>query len=112
MNNILKNILTNYLAQTIADISDLAGAKAFLNDFLTPAELETLAKRLGIAYWLTKGRSYQNIQTNLKVSAKTIAQTSSSLKSPGVAGAIKNLEADEWANQWVEKINNLKGKQV
>jgi hypothetical protein len=45
----------------------------------------------------------------LKVSSATIAEVSSSMKSPGFARALKKIEAEEWANQWVEKIKKFVG---
>jgi len=103
----LKTQLQKTLAQTIADISKLDDAHIFLNDFLTESEYESLAKRLAIAYWLEKNRSYENIMTNIKVSSATIASVQSMSKNKGFKLAIKNIEADEWANKWEEKIKKF-----
>ncbi len=68
---------------------------------------EVLAKRLAIAYWLKKGRSYNNIKNNLKVSSATIASVQSKTDNPGFQMALKNLEAEEWANVWEKKIKKF-----
>ena len=69
-----------------------------------------LAKRLAIAYWLKKGRSYQNIKNNLKVSSATIASVQSQMENPGFQLALKKIEADEWASNWSKKIKGFVGK--
>jgi TrpR-related protein YerC/YecD len=110
INKSLKSQIEKSLAQMISDLSDFDEAHQFLRDFFTESELETYSKRLATAYWLKKGRSYTNIKTNLKVSSATIAQVSSQLESKGYKLAIKRLEAEEWANQWSEKIKKFVGK--
>src|SRR3990172_6270661 len=100
----LKNQLGKTLYQMVADLKDENEVETFLTDFFNESELETFVKRLAVAYWLKKGRSYSNIKDNLKVSSATIASIHESLKKPGVTLAIKKLEADEWANVWSEKI--------
>ena len=79
----------------------------FLEDFFNQTELETFVKRLAIAYWLKKGRSWENIKENLKVSSATISVVQSQMKEPGFALALKKLEAEEWANVWAEKIQKF-----
>lgn len=79
----------------------------FLSDFFNDSELETFAKRLSIAYYLKKGRSYENIKTNIKVSSATIATIEKLSKKPGFASGVKKMEAEEWANVWAEKIKRL-----
>lgn len=109
LNPSLKRQIFKTLAQTLADFKDLKEAEIFLNNFFTEAENETFAKRLAIAYWLKKGRSYSNIRENLKVSSATIAEISSLLDNPGFSLAIKKIEAEEWANQWADKIKKFIG---
>ena len=103
----LKNQIIKTLAQTIVDLKEIDEAHTFLQDFFNESELETFAKRLSIAYWLKKGRSYSNIKQNLKVSSATIASVQNLLNKTGVAIAIKKLEAEEWANVWAEKIKKF-----
>lgn len=107
LNPSLKNQLIKTLAQTLVDIKDIDEAVSFLKDFFNESELETFAKRLSVAYWLTKGRSYTNIKENLKVSSATIAVIEKIMRKEGFHKAIKNIEAEEWANQWAEKIKKF-----
>jgi len=107
LNASLKNQLVKTLAQTLVDLKNLNEMQIFLSDFFNQSELETFAKRLSIAYWLKKGRSYENIKNNLKVSSATIATIEKLLKKPGFVLALKKMEAEEWANQWAEKIKKF-----
>ena len=107
MNPTLKETLQKTLAQVLEDFKDKDEIYNFLSDFLTEKEFETLAKRFSVAYWLTKNRSYANIQNNLKVSSSTIAKVDEISKKPGFKKAIKNLEAEEWANLWSKKIKKF-----
>ena len=65
----LKKELYQALHQTLADLKNPQDIKDFLEAFLSEAEHETLTKRVAVAYWLDKGRSYVNICDNLKVSS-------------------------------------------
>jgi TrpR-related protein YerC/YecD len=110
INKTLRAQLDSLLSQTIADIKNTDEAGVFLNSFFTDSEVETFAKRLAVAYWLKKGRSYSNIKQNLKVSSATISSIQSMLSKKGVQEALKRIEAEEWANQWSEKIKKFVGK--
>lgn len=104
LNPSLKNQIVKTFIQTLADLKDFKEIEVFLQDFLTEAEIEAFSKRLAVAYWLKKGRSYSNIKQNLRVSSATIASVQSSLDSSGFNLALKKIEAEEWASQWAEKI--------
>lgn len=107
LNPSLKNQLSKSLFQAAADLKDEGEVETFFNDFFNQSELETFVKRLAIAYWLKKGRSYSNIKNNLKVSSATIASVHESMDKPGIKLALKKLEAEEWANVWSEKIRKF-----
>ena len=107
LNPSLKTQLEKTLYQTLSDLKDNREVEIFLKDFFNESELETFVKRLAIAYWLKKGRSYSNIRENLKVSSATIASVQDSLSRPGIKLALKKLEAEEWANVWSEKIKKF-----
>lgn len=107
LNPSLQNQIIKTLAQLIVDLKDNNEADTFLEDFFNKAELETYAKRLAVAYWLKKERSYTNIKENLKVSSATIATVEKLMKKPGFLLAIKKIEAEEWANVWAEKIQKF-----
>ncbi len=103
----LKRQIAKTLAQTVTDLKDLDETHTFFSDFLTESEYEAFAKRLAIAYWLRKGRSYSNIKQNLKVSSATIATIQSTMKTEGFQLALKIIEAEEWANQWAKRIKKF-----
>ena len=107
LNPSFKNQIIKTLAQTLADLKDLDEVETFLKDFFTESEYEAFSKRLAIAYWLKKGRSYANIKQNLKVSSATVASVQSIMKSKGFQLALKKIEAEEWANVWSEKIKKF-----
>lgn len=107
MNSTLKNQIEKTLALAFSDFKNQNEAFEFLKDFLTPSERVTFSKRLSIAYWLSKKRSYENIKINLKVSSATISQVSSMMNKGGFKKALKKLEADEWATTWAEKIKGI-----
>jgi TrpR-related protein YerC/YecD len=110
LNPSLKNQIIKTFAQTLVDLKDLDEMLIFVNDFFTSAEIETFSKRLAIAYWLKKKRSYSNIKQNLKVSSATIAEASTHMDSEGYRVALKKIEAEEWANQWTQKIKKFVSK--
>jgi TrpR-related protein YerC/YecD len=107
VNTILKNQIARTFFQTVADMKDAKEVDIFFSSFLTDSEMETYAKRLAVAYWLKKGRSYANIKENLKVSSATIATVQDMMNKPGFVLALKKMEAEEWANQWAEKIQKV-----
>lgn len=110
LNASLRRQIVSTLAQTVADLNNIEDAKTFLNDFFTETELETFSKRLAVSYWLKKGRSYENIKQNLKVSSATIAEISSSSDLKGIKLAMKKIEAEEWANQWADRFKKIVGR--
>jgi uncharacterized protein YerC len=107
MNHILKKQIERTLALTFTEFKNEKEVANFLKDFLTIKELETLSKRLSVAYWLTKKRNYANIQNNLKVSSATIAVGKDLLKKDSIRKALKRVDADEWADKWSIKIKKL-----
>ncbi|OGM18077.1 hypothetical protein A2685_03160 [Candidatus Woesebacteria bacterium RIFCSPHIGHO2_01_FULL_37_10] len=107
LNPSLKSQILKTFAQAISDLKDASEADKFLHDFFTESEYEAYSKRIAIAYWLKKGRSYANIKDNLKVSSATIASVQEDLKKPGIKLILQKIEAEEWANQWTEKIKKF-----
>jgi len=110
INPTLNRQIQKTFAQLIADIRSNEEALSLLESFFTPSEFETFSKRLAIAYWLNKGRSYTNIKQNLKVSSATIASVQQMSKSKAFQSLLKHIEADQWADKWSEKIKNFVGK--
>ena len=107
LNDSLKKEIIRTFFQTINDLKGTGEIETFFKNFFNDAELETYSKRLAIAYWLKKGRSYENIKNNLKVSSATIATVEKLLNSEGFKLALKKMEAEEWANVWSQKIKKF-----
>ncbi len=108
MNPSLKRQLLRTFSQMIDDLKNPKEIETFLTDFFDEAELEKYIKRISIAYWLKKGRDSENIKRNLLATSKEITDAEKSLKKEGIKLALKKIEAEEFANQWVEKIQKLK----
>ncbi|MFC1710296.1 YerC/YecD family TrpR-related protein [Patescibacteria group bacterium] len=107
LNSSLKKQIVKTFTQAVTDLKDYQETETFIKDFFTMAETETFAKRLAIAYWLKKKRSYTNIRNNLKVSSATIAEVSSLMKQKGFILILKKIEAEEWASKWNKKIKRF-----
>ena len=107
INPSLKNQIIKSLAKVLVGFKNINDADKFLRDFFTESELETFSKRLAIAYWLKKGRSYTNIHDNLKVSSATVAAVQSMMEKTSFQRALKELEADEWASLWEKRIKKI-----
>lgn len=107
VNASLEKQISEMFVQSIADLRDINETKTFLKDFFNATEYEAFMKRLAIAYWLKKGRSYNNIKENLKVSSATVASVQSIIDKPGIKLILKKAEAEEWANKWAEKIKKF-----
>jgi len=90
----LKNQLKKTFAQAICDLKDIDESDMFLKDFFKETEYEAFAKRMAIAYWLKKGRTYSNIKNNLKVSSATIASIEKDLNKPVFKLILKKTESE------------------
>jgi uncharacterized protein YerC len=104
INKTLEKQLGQMLYQTLAEISSPADLKMVLEDILTEGERVAVFKRLGIALYLDKGRSYEDVKNNIKVSSATIATVAESLGNSGWQEVIRRVKAEEWAEKWTEKI--------
>jgi hypothetical protein len=110
MNPSLKRQLLKTFSQMLADIEDAKQIELFLSDFFDDKELEKIIKRIAAIYWIKKDRNKENIKKNLLVSDKDITYCREMLKKDGIKLAIKQIEAEEWANVWVEKIKKFRGR--
>lgn len=108
MNPSLKRGLLATFVQMMEDFKNKDEIEKFLKDFFDEEELEKYIKRISIAYWLKKGRDEENIERNLLATPKEIKLAREMLKKEGIKLAIKKIEAEEWANVWVEKIKKFK----
>ena len=107
MNATLEKQLFFMLWQLITDLKNPKEVELVWSDLLSKTELTTVAKRLAVAYWLSKKRSYENIKQNLKVSSATVAEVQRNLKKPGWKLTMQKITADEWANVWEQKIKRV-----
>ncbi len=94
------------LYQVLSDMRRPRDIEKLLSDVLSETERTVLAKRLGIAYFLNKNKSYEAIRQDLKVSSATIANVQKWMEggSEGLHLALKAIEADEWAEEMASKI--------
>lgn len=69
--------------KALAAIKNSQEAAQFLKDLLSEQEAEMLAKRLEIARFLLEGKTYGEIQIELKVSHGTVARVSTWLSTSG-----------------------------
>jgi uncharacterized protein YerC len=107
MNSSLQKQIEIEFAQVIVDMRDLDEAQIFVRDFFNENERQTFVKRLAIGYWLKKKRGYITTKLNLKVSTATLAMVNIMSKKPGFQLALKKMEAEEWANQWADRIKGI-----
>lgn len=98
--------------QLIIDIKTPEEAETVMSAMLSMTELTAITKRLAMAYWLAKGRSYENIKENLKVSSATIAAVQQEMKKPGWKMALSKVMAEEWATRMESKIKGIFKRRV
>ena len=104
LNNNLERQIKEMTLGVLAEIKSPITMESVLSDLLTEAERTALTKRLAIAIYLDKGRNYEDIKNNLKVSSATIASVAESLGNPGFQEVIRRIKAEEWATEWSGKI--------
>ena len=107
--NIEKQIYTIFY-QLMVDLKTIDETEKLMKDLLSTTEREVIAKRVAIAIFLDKGRSYENIKNTLKVSSATIASVHENMGNPGMQLALQKIKAEEWADQWAGKISSIVGK--
>ena len=110
MNRNISRQIFKMLFSILADTRNIREVEEMFADLLTDSERMAIAKRLAIGVYLDKGRSYENIKENLKVSSATIAAVAESMGNPGMQRAINMIKAEEWAGVWTDKIMRLVGK--
>lgn len=104
--NIEKQIFS-ILYQLVAELKSSREIETLMADLLSDTERLAIAKRLAVATFLEKGRSYANIRETLKVSSATIASVQAAMGNPGFQLALTQVRAEEWADEWGDKISNL-----
>ena len=104
LNGVLEKQLFSTFYQLVLDLKNKEEAETVFGDLFSQTELLSVIKRLSVAYWLSKNRSYENIKNNLNVSSATIADVQTGIKSKGWKLMLEKLSADEWATVWEQKI--------
>ena len=105
LNKTLENQIRQMLVGVLCEVDSPKVMEEILTDLLTETERVAMMKRMGIAIYLDKSRSYEDIKNNLKVSSATIATVAEGMGNPGVGEVIKRIKAEEWASDWTEKIS-------
>ena len=104
LNPTIRNQLESIFYQLIADTTTRDQAQIISGGILTDTELLVIIKRLAVAIYLDKGRSYDNIAHNLKVNYVTIASVQEKIGDPGIQLALQKIKSEAWANDWSQKI--------
>ncbi|MBI5358924.1 hypothetical protein HZB69_04860 [Candidatus Amesbacteria bacterium] len=107
INPTLEKQLSQTVYQLFCDIKNVSDAKTVLKTILSPTELSTVIKRVSIAYWLSKNRSYENIKNNLMVSSASISDIQKHIRSEGWQAVLRFINAEEWASIWEQKIKSV-----
>ena len=110
LNQTIERQIYKMLHQMFADVRNPEEVNELLSDLLTSTESISMAKRLGIAVYLDKGRSYEDIKNHLKVSSATIATVAEQMGNPGIQRALRYIKAEEWADDWSKRIGRTLGK--
>ena len=105
LNKNIEKQLSEMLFGILAELKTPEEIKLVLSDILTEAEFTSVIKRLGIAVYLDKGRSYEDVKNNIKVSSATIASVAEHLGNSGWQEMIKRIKAEEWATDWTDRIS-------
>lgn len=104
LNRNLQKQVFRVFYQTIADLKTPEEVEIFFKDFVSLQARTALAKKLAVAVYLDKKRSYQNIKKTLKVSSSTVAEVYKKISGPGFQLALRKIKAEEWADDWSKKI--------
>lgn len=106
MNSSLQKTIKVTFLQLLEDLKDKKEIGTVL-EALAPNEYQEMIKRLAVVYWLRKKRPIDVIKNNLDVSITYIQDIKKIMDSGGIKTAIKYMEAEEFANVWVEKIKKV-----
>lgn len=89
-------------------LSNSSDIQKFLFDLLSPTERTMLAKRLAIAYLLTKGYRYETIKETVNVAQETIARVNLILKyqGGGYTVVLNQIFLDEKLQKILQKIED------
>lgn len=68
-----------FLVQALVQLDTAGDARAFLQDLLTPRELEDISQRLEVARMLDQGQPYLKVQKQTGASSTTVSRVSKCL---------------------------------
>jgi uncharacterized protein YerC len=105
LNKGIEKQLSEMMYGILAELKTPEEIKMVMNDVLTEGERVAILKRLGIAMYLDKGRSYEDIKNNIKESSSTIASVAENLGNSGWQEMIRRIKAEEWASEWSNRIS-------
>ena len=105
LNKNIEKQLESMLMGILSESNTPEKIKMLLSDILTEGEKIAILKRIGIAVYLDKGRSYEDIKNNIKVSSATIATVAEKIGNEGWQELIKMIKAEEWASEWSDKLS-------
>ena len=88
----------------LADLSSPQEIELFFTSFMTPTERLVFAKRLAIAWLLEQGKSYDEINAQLRVSSATISSVAEIRQSQGMQLAFRRLQLDRWAQNLLKRL--------
>lgn len=75
----IKNKYVDQLFESVLKLESLEEAYKFFDDLMTVNEIQSLAQRLEVARMLTKGYTYNQIETETGASTATISRVKRSL---------------------------------
>lgn len=107
LNQHIESQIFQLFHQVLCDTRSLEEMDIVLKSLLSESEHLVVAKRLAIAVYLEKGRSYENIKQNLKVSSATIASVQDMMSDEGFLLALRKVKAEEWADKWARRLRRL-----
>jgi len=111
LSQIEKEDLFINFCETLESLKNSREIALFLKDLLGEIELEILTKRLGIAKYLIEGRTYEEINSILKVSHGTISRVNFWLKMSGTGYRLVSKRArkkEKKYSQFGEDIKKIK----
>ncbi len=114
MSQVSKNQLSNKVYEKIFSLfprflykmTSKGKQSELVNAFFTRTEKIVFAKRIAIAFMLTKGYSYRQISTKIKVSTSTIIKIADSVKN-NESTVKKELELIATEDSFVEFLNSI-----
>lgn len=107
LNRHLEKQIKDTFCQVLAETDDPKRIEELLSDLTTSAEFLDLSRRLTVAVYLDKNRSYENISQNLGVSAGNIAAVAKKRDGRGLSWAVRLIDAEAWAESWGTQISRV-----